>query len=118
MAKPLERERQSDPRLPAVMQAIADFDLTQSSAWADLDALSSRTLIDDVEVEPEGIIIEGDRFRGLMNVYVVLQYGGSKDSFQTSDAFRALFEGHFSGSIAEIENVRVDTSPFFAGETP
>lgn len=104
-------------QVAAVLQAISDFDLTSSEAWTQVASLSPNTLIDDVEVDPEGVIIEGDRFKGVMSVYVVLQYGGAKKSaFQTSEAFRGQFHGHFNGASAVIDTVTVDVSPFFAGE--
>lgn len=105
-------------RLAAVMQVMSDFDLTESQAWSDLDALSSNTYIDDLEVDPEGVIIEENEFKGVMNVYVVLHYGGNDDdAFDTSDAFRGQFSGHFDEDKAVVDSVTVDTSPFFEGES-
>lgn len=111
----------SDPkradRVGAVLQAVTDLDLTQSDAWSDLDELSTHTYIDDVEVDPEGIVLDDGRFKGMMNVYVLLQYGrDNQEGFQTSDAFRGRFEGHFEGAAAIIDKVSVDTSPFYEGE--
>jgi len=68
MAEPAERERPTDPRLSAVLQAISDYDLTQSQAWNDLDALSGKTSVDDIEADPEGIIFSDDTFKGVMSV--------------------------------------------------
>ncbi|HYI47801.1 MAG TPA: hypothetical protein VEX35_04975 [Allosphingosinicella sp.] len=100
------------------MQAISEYDLTQSGAWTDLDALSTHTYLDDVEVDPEGIVLDDGLFKGFLNIYVLLQYGsGKKEGFQTSDAFRGRFTGHFDGTVAVIDEVSVDTSPFYAGET-
>jgi hypothetical protein len=108
---------QKSHKIAAILQAVSDYDLTNSHAWSDLDALSSRTSIDAIEVDPEGIILSNAGFKGVMNVYVVLRYGGSsKDAFETSDAFRARFDGHFDGELAVIDNVQVDTSPFYDGE--
>ena len=111
----------SDPnradRVGAVLQAVTDLDLTQSEAWSALDELSTHTYIDDVEVDPEGIVLDEDRFKGMMNIYVLLQYGrDNQEGFQTSDAFRGWFNGHFEGAEAIIDGVRVDTSPFYEGE--
>jgi hypothetical protein len=112
----------SDPQRPArveaIMRAVSEYDLTQSDAWADLDALSTHTYVENLEVDPEGVVIDDDRFKGIMNVYVLLQYGPSnQEGFQTSDAFRAWFDGHFQGQGAIIDRVKVDISPFYAGET-
>lgn len=115
-ANPTDPKRKE--RVGAVLQAVSDFDLTQSDAWSDLDELSTHTHIDEVEVDPEGIILDEDRFKGMMNIYVLLQYGrDSHEGFQTSDAFRAWFNGHFEGAEAVIDGVKVDTSPFYEGET-
>ena len=117
-----EATNPSDPlraeRVGAVLQAISNYDLTQSDVWSALDELSTHTYIDDVEVDPEGIVLDDNRFKGMMNIYVLLQYGrDNQEGFQTSDAFRGWFNGHFEGADAVIDGVRVDTSPFFAGET-
>lgn len=119
MVEPLRaHEPEPDPRLSAVLQAASDYDLTQSEAWSDLDELSTHTYVDDVEVDPAGIKIEGNEFKGIINVYVLLQYGkDAEEGFQTSDAFRGQFSGHFEGGLAIIDKVSVDTSPFFAGES-
>ena len=119
MAQPLTMEGTNpDPRLSAVLQAASDYDLTQSDAWSDLDELSTHTYVDDVEVDPDGIKIEGNNFKGILNVYVLLQYGKDNDEgFQASDAFRGQFSGHFEGDLAIIDHISVDTSPFYAGES-
>lgn len=116
-----EASSQSDPqralRVSAIMQAVSDYDVTQSEAWSDLDELSTHTYVDDVEVDPEGILIDGDSFKGIMNIYVLLQYGSdSQEGFQTSDAFLARFTGHFEDGHASIDSLQVDTSPFYEGE--
>ena len=67
--------------------------------WSDLDELSTHTILEGVEVDPEGILIDDDgRFKGVMNVYVTLQYGKDDDEgFTTSDSFLGRFEGHLDG---------------------
>jgi hypothetical protein len=116
--RPAEADTHRATRVGAIMQAISDYDLTQSGAWKDLDALSTHTYLDDTEVDPEGIVLFDDGFKGFISIYVLLQYGSNKkEGFQTSDAFRGLFTGHFDGTTAVIDEVSVDTSPFYAGET-
>jgi hypothetical protein len=48
--------------------------LTEYDAWKDLDALSTHTGVDSIYVDPVGIELNGDRFRGLAAIYVALQY--------------------------------------------
>jgi hypothetical protein len=102
----------------AIVRAMREYDLTQSESWSDLDELSTHTYIDDVEVDPEGIVFHGDSFKGVMSVYVLLQYGKDNvEGFQTSDAFQAHFEGRIEDDEVLIEGVSVDTSPFYEGES-
>jgi len=97
---------------------MENFDLTTSPAWSDLDELSSQTLLDGVEIDPDGVIVKGQKFKGPVSVYVLLQYGSKNDEgFETSDSFMGEFEGHFDENNKPIiDNVRIDTSPFYEGE--
>ena len=114
-SQPPQAERKMDRK--AVIDAVEQYDLTESPAWQDLNTLSARTILDGVEVDPDGVILDDDQFRGVMNVYVVLRYGSSKDGFETSDSFLGNFKGHFvQGEGPVIDQVSVDTSPFFEGE--
>lgn len=117
MATPAERTP-LEARIRAVMDAVENYELAESAAWSDLDALSTHTYIDGIEIDPEGVILEDNRFHGVMNVYVLLTYGSDKeDGFETSDAFLGQFEGHFNPEgKAVIDNLTVDTSPFYEGE--
>jgi hypothetical protein len=105
-------------KVRAVIDAVREFDLSESAAWSDLDVLSTQTTVDGIEVDPEGVIIEnGNRFRGIANVYVALRYGSGPDSFETSDGFLGTFRGHLEkDGVPVIEEFTVDTAPFFAGE--
>lgn len=105
-------------RVAAVVSAARSYDLRQDQeAWSQLDELSSNTDIDGVEVDPAGIIFEdGDRFKGLLNVYVVLRYDADEegDAFTTSDAFMGFFAGHFGPNETPVlDKVTVDTSTFY-----
>ncbi len=70
----------TDPALrELVAKTVENYDLSSSSAWSDLDELSSHTILERVEVDPEGVLIEsGGKFKGVMNVYVTLQYDRAK----------------------------------------
>lgn len=105
-------------KVRAVIDAVRGLELSETAAWSDLDALSSQTTVDGIEVDPEGVIFEDEnRFRGIANVYVALRYGSGSDSFETSDGFLGTFRGHIKKNGAPVvEEFTVDTTPFFAGE--
>lgn len=101
-----------------IVAAVKQADLKAFDAWSDLEVLSSRTQVDAIRVNPEGISISEDGFRGVANVYVVLEYaeGPGKEGFTTSDAFLGKFKGHFEDGNPVLDQFTVDTSPFYAGE--
>ena len=101
-------------QIDAIVDAVSHAELSEYDAWSDLDALSNRTSIDQIEVDPEGIISKGDRkFKGIFNVYVALHYGGNREELVTSEAFEGTFEGYFQDNKAIIKSMKVDTSPFY-----
>ena len=102
-------------KVQAIVHAVEDYPIAESAAWGDLDALSAQTVVDGIEVDPEGVTVDRDgRFRGVSNVYVGLQYGSGEDGFETSDGFLARFEGHFDEvRTPVIDKFTVDTSPFY-----
>jgi hypothetical protein len=102
-----------------IVDAVGQFDIAKSTAWSDLDALSSHTLLDGMETDPDGIIITDKTFKGPLSVYVVLQYDEKgDDAFETSDAFSGEFTGHIDeqGNVT-IDDVSIDTSPFYESES-
>ena len=113
-----KREREKD--VAAVVEEAKGVDLVNyPSAWSDLDVLSGDTHVDAIEIDPAGVSVAGDSFRGVANVYVVLEYGGGQgpEGFTDTGAFLGKFEGHFDEHRKPvIDNFTVDTSPFYAGE--
>ena len=101
-----------------IVAAVKEADLKAFDAWSDLEVLSSRTQVDAIRVDPAGVSVSDDGFRGIANVYVVLEYAGGpgKESFTTSDAFLGKFRGHFEDGKPVLDQFTVDTSPFYAGE--
>ena len=103
-------------RASAIADWLRSFNLENHPAWASLDALSSKTRFEGVDVDPEGIILEPDNtFSGIMNVYVLLQYDPeSEGAFADSASFLGQFEGHLDHfGQPQIDNVTVNTDPFF-----
>jgi hypothetical protein len=106
-------EQQADPR-ESIAKVVKEYDLTSDAVWGDLDVLSTHTRLEGVEVDPEGILIDDKgQFKGVMNVYVTLEYGNKKDGFSSSDSFLGNFEGHLEEDRPKIDAVSVDTSPFY-----
>ncbi|WP_133170055.1 hypothetical protein [Kumtagia ephedrae] len=114
-----KRSSAENPKVRAVVDAVTSFDLPSSPWWTELDALSTHTTLDGLEVDPEGIILEGTkRFKGVMNIYLALQYGDSSDDgFQTTESFLGRFSGHFDQhGTPHVDAVSIDTSSFYEGE--
>jgi hypothetical protein len=103
-----------------VIDEVKQVDLVgHPEAWTDLDALSPKTQVDAIEVDPAGVTVSDNDFRGVANVYVILVYGGGEEprGFTTSEAFLGKFKGHFDEHQKPIvDEFKVDTSPFYAGE--
>lgn len=101
-----------------IIEALRQYDIKKSPSWSELEKLSHKTDIDGVDVDPAGIILEKEQFRGVANVYVLLAYDGKKKSgLQTSDSFLGRFRGHFDDQRRPIiDDFSIDTSPFYEGE--
>lgn len=98
-----------------IAEAVRGVDLTNFSCWNDLDILSSHTIPEDIEVLEDTIDIKDDHFSGVLNSYVLLEYGKGDDGFTTSDGFPGKFKGHFDENERPvIDEVTVDTSSFYA----
>lgn len=107
--------KSSANKVHSVVAAVQDFDLANSSAWADVEGLASKVYVEGCEADPGGIIVQGSNFEGALNVYLSLEYGdGEDDGFSMSESFVGRFAGHFDkNGKAVIETVEVDTSPFY-----
>ena len=56
-----------------VVEALESFNPTSEMGWSELDALATRVYFEGIEADPEGIVIDDDRFTGAVNVYVQLE---------------------------------------------
>jgi hypothetical protein len=116
---PIVNTKNAEARaIEAIADKVEHLDLAQLPAWSNLDELSNRTTLDGIEVDPAGITISGQDFKGVANVYVVLDYRGrpGEEGFTTSDSFLAEFSGRIESGEPIIDTFAVDTSPFFEGE--
>lgn len=99
-----------------IVDAVREVDLSKTSAWPELDILSTHTRVEGIDVEPDGVILDSvGNFRGVVNLYVSLQYGANnEEGFTSSDSFLGEFRGHLdSDRHPVIEDVSVDTSDFY-----
>lgn len=105
----------ADPRIADIVETVQTYPLAQSHYWKPLAGLSSHTEFDGIEVDPAGVSIADDRFDGLMNVYVGLEFASKgSESLISSDAFVGTFKGHFSpAGKPEIDAITIDTTPFY-----
>jgi len=82
-------------RAKNVADAVRNISLDGTIAWSALEGLSSRPIIDAIEVSEDEINFDEDSFEGLFNIYVTLHFGNEADEVTTSE----VFPGHFSGKI-------------------
>lgn len=110
----LKSAKQKHARIEAILDAVEAFQVKETPDWHKLADLSEETVVESVRGNPDSIILRGDRFSGIMNVYVILKVL-SDDPFEETDAFPARFEGHFEGERAVIEKADVSVRSFYIG---
>ncbi|MBV8686226.1 MAG: hypothetical protein JOZ90_05510 [Alphaproteobacteria bacterium] len=105
---------QEDDLRQAVAEAVSKYDLSESDAWSDLDELSTHTRVEQVEVDPDGVVVSGDTFSGVANVYVTLQFGrDDEEGFHEGESFLGHFDGAFHDGKAVVERFSINTSSGF-----
>ncbi len=100
---------EKDARVRAIADAVRNVEITETEAWSDLDALSTNTNIEALEVFEDEIRIEEPEFKGPINFHVTLQY---PENLTWSETFPGRFEGEWKDGEAVIHRVTVDTSSF------
>jgi hypothetical protein len=109
---PIDDERSL--KIAEAVSNLAADDLMNLGAWQSLDELSSNTIFDGIEANPDGIFeTEDHKFQAIADVYVTLQYGGKKDGTSMSDAYPAKVSGTIDAGGVKIEAIDVDTSSFY-----
>jgi hypothetical protein len=95
-----------------IVDAVSRIDLTAHPQWSEVEALSDRTELDGVQVDPEAIIIRDGAFESEMTVSLGLTYRqGRRPPIETSDAMIGIFKGHFNSSGEPvIDEVSLDPS--------
>jgi hypothetical protein len=105
----------ADKKREKIVRLVEEYDLSSDPAWSALDELSTHTALEGLEVDPEGVVLDKNgKFRGVVNVYVTLQYDKDDvEGFTTSESFLGNFEGHFEGERPKVDSISVDTSSFY-----
>lgn len=115
LAKQRREKNDRDALVNRIVEMARNIDLANRPEWAQLDVLSSRTIFEGAEVDPEGVIVNPDgTFSGVMTVYVLLQYDPDADTaFSDSDSLLAEFKGHVGPQDKiTIDYLELETSPF------
>lgn len=108
----------SDDDQSRIIDAFSELNVESavlSDAISDLNELSSETIFEGIEPNPDGIFsVEGtDQFEATATIYVTLNYGGSRDGVSMNDSYPAYVRGRLDASRVLIESVHVDTSSFY-----
>ncbi|MGP9819318.1 hypothetical protein ACTZWW_04825 [Salinarimonas sp. NSM] len=110
----LKAAKQRHAKVEAILDAAEVYRIAGTPEWRKLAELSDETVLDGIRANPDSIILKGDRFSGIMNIYVILKVHGD-DAFEETDAFPARFEGHFEGERAVIDEADVSVRSFYIG---
>jgi len=100
--------------LDAVMDAVSSIEFSKTGARRDLDILSSRSRVEDIEAVPGGIFETDAGFMAAATIYVDLNDGENNEQLSTTDSFPAQVQGHFEpDGRAVVDSVSIDTSSFY-----
>lgn len=109
-------KKQSDRQVKqAIVEALQNLNLAETEWWDSLEQLSQQTIFESIEVFEDEITIDSrtKRFKGNINVYVTLNYGGDEDPVSMSDAYPGTFGGTLVDGKPNFENIDIDTSSFY-----
>jgi|EndMetStandDraft_4_1072995.scaffolds.fasta_scaffold243184_2 hypothetical protein len=107
-------EPQLEENIVEKVASIGVEDLDRFGAWHALEELSSKTVFDGLEANPDGIFRVGkDSFEVVGIVYVTLEYGGKRDASVMSDSYPAKVTGKIGKNKIEIDSISVDVSSFY-----
>ena len=96
------------------ISAIDHLEFMRVSRRDDVMALSSNTIFDALEVNPEAIFRKPDGgFEASGVIYITLNYGGNRDPVSMPDSYPAVVRGTLSNDIAKITEIEADTSSFY-----
>ena len=89
-------------------------DLNRFHAWDDLADLSSGTIFEAIDGDPDSVVLDTDgNFEAVASIYVTLVYGFGTDQDTMSDEYLASINGRLTDDGPEIDVISVDTSSFY-----
>lgn len=114
----LKSETKRAQRFESIARAAEAVPIPERpEVWSKLESLADRADYNGARVPPDGIIIDGERFQGILNISVLLRYDPpGEEAFTDSWTFPAVFNGRFRSGEVAIDEIDVDTRSFFAGE--
>ncbi|OYY77967.1 MAG: hypothetical protein B7Y43_08525 [Sphingomonas sp. 28-62-20] len=107
-------DREKISHVVDAINRMTETDLDHLNAWQDLMDLSSATIFEAIDADPDSVVIDREgKFEALASVYVMLAYGSSRDPVTMSDEYLATVRGVLDGTAASITEAHVDTSSFY-----
>lgn len=106
-----------DRRTELVTGAINDLTqrrLHELGSWASLESLSKNTQFEAIDANEASVVFSGDTFEAVADVYVDLNYGSGDDEMSSSDNYIATVRGRVTNDKVSIEQVQIDTDPFYS----
>ena len=110
LSSPVRSLRERD-----IIDAFDKVDISECQAWGDLDALSTHTEFNGLEVNPETVEwLDGKRFKVSVMIHVGPQYGkDAEEGLSTTDGYPGQLVEHLQGDKVVVDDVSVDTSSFY-----
>lgn len=107
-------DRAKRERLEQLAQFIEKMDIKgMPDVWNKLKAISNKTEIDKIEVDPVGVTIYDDnKFSGVLSIYLILSLKDKRDTFVTSNSVSGSFKGHYVNSQPKIDYVDLNLRAF------
>jgi hypothetical protein len=104
-----------DELIERILRVIRNFDITVQPSWEQVKELSSDTVLEGLEVEPAGIVVDGNKFEGVANVHVLLHYSADGGNpFNDAESLVGHFRGHLrKDKTPVIDEVQFDLEPFY-----
>ena len=99
-------------RIVAKIDALTSDDLQALGVWDALAELSSHTELEAIGTDEAGVVIHGDHFEAVTDLYLMLRYGVGKDGNSLGATVLATITGRLFNNDVALERMTVDTSSF------
>lgn len=114
LRKPRASESQIVAAIVTAIDALGFDDLNRLGGWQALAELSTRTEFEAIGADEASVVLDGDRFEAIAEIYVLLNYGSGDEEESLSDSYIATIHGSVHDEIVTIDAVVSDTSPFYS----